>query len=97
MHVARMLPSSRLLTGVSWGHTAYGSSPCIDRAVTTYLLRQGLPPVGKRCRGLDQPFTEPLTQFMSLAARRAPARAPLPSGAAPAVRPGRPPVRPLVP
>ncbi len=97
VRVARLLPNSRLLTGVSWGHTAYGSSPCIDRAVTTYLLRQGLPPVGKRCRGLDQPYTEPLTPFTSLTTGRAPARAPLPSGAAPAGRPGRAPVSPLVP
>ena len=79
--------------------------------MTSYLLRQTLPPVGKRCRGLDQPYTEPLTpftpfmSFMSLAAGRAPERAPalgpaglpLPSGAAPSARPGRAPVSPLVP
>jgi pimeloyl-ACP methyl ester carboxylesterase len=48
--LARQLTSSRLLTYVGDGHTAYGrGSTCIDSAIDTYLLRGTPPAKGKRC------------------------------------------------
>jgi pimeloyl-ACP methyl ester carboxylesterase len=59
--VASLLPNSRLLRNNSWGHTAYGTSACVVRAVKAYLLTKKLPAVGTRCIGDDQPFTVPLS------------------------------------
>ncbi|PTM95897.1 MULTISPECIES: alpha/beta hydrolase [unclassified Streptomyces] len=48
--LSRQLTSSRLLTYVGDGHTAYGrGSTCIDSAIDTYLLRGTPPAKGKRC------------------------------------------------
>ncbi|MEV2241674.1 alpha/beta hydrolase [Micromonospora sp. NPDC049891] len=55
---ARLLPNSRLLASDSWGHTAYGTSACVDGAVDAYLLRLTLPKKGKVCHGDIQPFEE---------------------------------------
>ncbi len=57
---ARLLPNSRLLSSDNWGHTAYGSSACVTRAIDAYLLRGTLPAVGTVCVGDVQPFTQPL-------------------------------------
>ncbi len=59
--VASLLPNSRLLSNDSWGHTAYGTSACVNRAMDSYLLTRRLPGVGKVCVGDDQPFSEPLS------------------------------------
>lgn len=47
----RQLPTSRLLTFVGNGHTAYGNgNRCIDSAVEDYLVTGALPAEGTRCR-----------------------------------------------
>ncbi len=53
---ASLLPNSRLLSSDSWGHTAYGSSDCVNNAMEAYLLNQTLPAAGARCVGDIQPF-----------------------------------------
>jgi len=53
---AKLLPGSRLLTSDNWGHTAYGTSACVNRAVEAYLLRGALPAAGTLCRSALQPF-----------------------------------------
>ncbi len=59
---ASLLPNSRLVSSNSWGHTAYGTSACVNTAVETYLLTTAVPPVGTKCVGDVQPFTTPLDQ-----------------------------------
>ena len=59
---ASLLPNSRLLSSDNWGHTAYGTSACVNNAVESYLLTRQLPRVGKICVGDVQPFTEPLEE-----------------------------------
>ena len=54
---SRLLPNSRLLSSTNWGHTAYGTSSCVTRAMDRYLLNGALPAKGKVCAGDDQPFT----------------------------------------
>lgn len=53
---SKRLPGSRLLSSDSFGHTAYGSSECVTRAMDLYLLRGTLPKKGKVCVGDLQPF-----------------------------------------
>ncbi|OJF12952.1 alpha/beta hydrolase, partial [Couchioplanes caeruleus] len=53
---SRRLPGSRLLSSDNWGHTAYGTSTCVTRAVDTYLLNGTLPAAGTLCRSSMQPF-----------------------------------------
>jgi len=53
---ARLTPNSRLLSSDSWGHTAYGSSECVNSAVGAYLVQLRLPAEGKVCVGDAQPF-----------------------------------------
>lgn len=60
VRAAHLLPSSRLLSSDSWGHTAYGTSACVTGAVDTYLLTGKTPRAGKVCKGDQQPFTQPL-------------------------------------
>ncbi|WP_205718469.1 alpha/beta hydrolase [Actinomadura sp. WMMA1423] len=55
---SKMLPNSRLLSSDSWGHTAYGTSDCVTKAVEGYLVRVALPPAGKVCVGDVQPFAK---------------------------------------
>jgi pimeloyl-ACP methyl ester carboxylesterase len=57
---SKLLPNSRLLPSDNWGHTAYGSSECVTKAIDAYLLRAVLPAKGTVCVGDVQPFTEPL-------------------------------------
>jgi pimeloyl-ACP methyl ester carboxylesterase len=47
--LARQLDAGRLLTYEGDGHTAYGSSDCIDTAVDNYLLKLTEPATGARC------------------------------------------------
>ena len=54
---AKLLPNSRLLSSDNWGHTAYGTSTCVTRAVDAYLLRGTLPATGTTCHSPIQPFT----------------------------------------
>jgi len=55
--VARLRPGSRLLASDSWGHTALGTSACVDNAVYGYLLSLTAPaPKVTHCRGDIQPF-----------------------------------------
>ena len=54
--VSKLLPNSRLLLSDSWGHTAYGTSTCVDNAVTDALISAKLPAKGTRCVGDKQPF-----------------------------------------
>lgn len=60
---ASLLPNSRLVSSNSWGHTAYGTSACVNTAVDTYLLTKAVPPAGAKCVGDVQPFTQPLEQW----------------------------------
>jgi pimeloyl-ACP methyl ester carboxylesterase len=53
---AALLPNSRLLSSDSWGHTAYGTSACVNNAVDEYLLRGTLPAEGTACVGDIQPY-----------------------------------------
>lgn len=53
---AKLLPNSRLLRSDSWGHTAYGSSDCVDDAVSRYLIKGTVPKRSKVCTGYTQPF-----------------------------------------
>jgi pimeloyl-ACP methyl ester carboxylesterase len=55
--VARMLPSSRLVSSDSWGHTALLTSACVDNTVWSYLLYPlARAPKVTYCRGDVQPF-----------------------------------------
>ncbi|MGB3829243.1 MAG: alpha/beta hydrolase [Ornithinimicrobium sp.] len=56
---ASLLPDSRLLSSDNFGHTAYGTSRCVNSAIDTYLLTMKLPPEGKTCRSDFRPFSEP--------------------------------------
>ncbi|GGQ49859.1 alpha/beta hydrolase [Couchioplanes azureus] len=53
---SRRLPGSRLLSSDNWGHTAYGTSACVTRAVDAYLIEGALPAAGTLCRSSMQPF-----------------------------------------
>jgi hypothetical protein len=54
---ASLLPAGRLLTSDNWGHTAYGTSTCVTRAIDTYLVRGSVPAAGTKCHSPLQPFT----------------------------------------
>ncbi len=56
---SQLLPSSRLLSSDSWGHTAMGTSTCVDDAITAYLGSGSLPAQDTVCTGDYQPFTTP--------------------------------------
>ncbi len=55
---ASLLPNSRLLSSDSWGHTAYGTSDCVTKAIDTYLLKVTLPAAKLVCVGDAQPFQD---------------------------------------
>lgn len=57
---ADLLPNSRLLSSNSWGHTAFLTSSCVDKAITTYLVTTKVPAEGKVCVGRSQPFRYPI-------------------------------------
>jgi TAP-like protein len=48
--LAQQLDSGRLLTYDGDGHTAYGSSDCVDAAVNDYLLKLTPPPNRTSCK-----------------------------------------------
>ncbi|BCJ48577.1 hypothetical protein Asp14428_00520 [Actinoplanes sp. NBRC 14428] len=52
---ARLLPGARLLSSDNFGHTAYGTSPCVTAAMDRYLLHKTLPARGTVCTA-EQPF-----------------------------------------
>jgi pimeloyl-ACP methyl ester carboxylesterase len=49
VEVARHLERGALLTAELDGHIALGDSPCVDAAVTRYLVDLAVPPAGTRC------------------------------------------------
>ena len=53
-----LLPGSRLLTVLGWGHTSLGYSTCADSAVARYLVSGRLPAVGTRCAFDVTPFDD---------------------------------------
>lgn len=53
---AALLPNSALISSNSWGHTAYGTSQCVTKAVTTYLVTGKAPKTTLKCTGDSQPF-----------------------------------------
>jgi pimeloyl-ACP methyl ester carboxylesterase len=89
--VSRLLPNSRLLSSDSWGHTAYGTSECVNQAVDNYLLTVALPARGTLCVGDSQPFTTPIEPSAGAKAVAPPQRRPLPPVVPPI--PGAVPVR----
>lgn len=52
----QVLANSVLLSSESWGHTAYGSSQCVDSAVDRYLIEAVAPAPGTQCVGDVQPY-----------------------------------------
>ncbi|MGB3256375.1 MAG: alpha/beta hydrolase [Ornithinimicrobium sp.] len=59
VRAASLLPNSRLLSSDNFGHTAYGTSACVNTAIDTYLLTAKVPKAGTRCRTDFPAFTEP--------------------------------------
>jgi pimeloyl-ACP methyl ester carboxylesterase len=51
-----LLPNSSLLTMDGWGHTSIMLSPCVDEAVSLYLLDGVTPPDGTTCAQDPAPF-----------------------------------------
>ncbi|MGC1209191.1 MAG: alpha/beta hydrolase [Ornithinimicrobium sp.] len=47
---ASLSTNSRLLSSDNFGHTAYGTSSCVTRAMDTYLLTSKVPRAGTVCR-----------------------------------------------
>lgn len=56
VHVASLLPNSRLLTVAGWGHTSLFLSRCADAAIDHYLLTSVPPPSGTVCDQDVVPF-----------------------------------------
>ncbi|MEU4244325.1 alpha/beta hydrolase [Actinoplanes sp. NPDC026619] len=54
---SRLLPNSRLLSSNNWGHTGYGTGPCVTAAIDAYLLTGNPPARGTVCTDAPQPFT----------------------------------------
>ncbi|GAA2520980.1 alpha/beta hydrolase [Pilimelia columellifera] len=84
--IATLLPNSRMLGSDSWGHTAYGTSRCVTRAIDHYLVTgatdtvprpDALPPPGLVCMGDRQPYASP-TLFDPPGGHRPALPAPLP-------------------
>jgi hypothetical protein len=57
---SRRLPHSTLLTSNNWGHTSYGTGPCVTARIDAYLITGRPPAKGARCADAPQPFTRPL-------------------------------------
>ena len=53
---SKLLPNSRLLSSDSWGHTAYGTSDCVNAVVDRYLVKRTLPKKNKVCTGDVEPY-----------------------------------------
>ncbi len=54
--VSKTLPNSRLISSDNFGHTALGTSTCVDQSVATFLL-SGKLPASRRCSTDIKPFT----------------------------------------
>nr|WP_296066059.1 alpha/beta hydrolase [uncultured Actinoplanes sp.] len=89
---SRLLPNSRLLSSNNWGHTGYGTGPCVTSKINDYLLTGKPPARGTFCTDAPQPFTEPLptgqpsTTAASTGKRLPPVATPLPASV---LTPGR--------
>jgi pimeloyl-ACP methyl ester carboxylesterase len=60
VEVARLLPSSRLVSSDNWGHESVGTSACVDDSLWDYLIHPLAPaPKVTHCRGNVQPFPLP--------------------------------------
>lgn len=81
---AKRMPNSRLLSSDSWGHTAYGASNCVTKAMDSYLLSKKLPAKGKVCAGDYRPFTEDLEDGKTAAQAKSVGKQPI---AVPPVKP----------
>ncbi|GAA2509976.1 alpha/beta hydrolase [Winogradskya humida] len=57
MAASRLLPNSTLLTSNNWGHTSYGTGPCVTARIDAYLLTGEPPAKGTFCTDADQPFS----------------------------------------
>ena len=66
--VADLMPNSRLLTVVGWGHTSLGLSVCADEAVARYLVDGALPVPGAVCAQDVVPFIAPGAAEVTVAA-----------------------------
>lgn len=64
---AGLLADARLLSSDNFGHTAYGTSPCVTAAMDDYLLHKTLPAKGAVCRAA-QPFTTKLQEVAAATA-----------------------------
>jgi hypothetical protein len=51
-----LLPNSSLLTMDGWGHTSIMLSPCVDEAVSLYMLDGTVPREGTTCPQDPAPF-----------------------------------------
>jgi pimeloyl-ACP methyl ester carboxylesterase len=74
--VDELLPRSRLLTLDYAGHTSWGSSRCVNRYVTDYLVAGALPPVGTACKADFEPFSNAAPSAQAVAARALVPKAP---------------------
>jgi len=75
---AKLLPNSSLISSNSWGHTALGSSTCVDNAVSNYLITGKATKGGVRsCTGV-QPFSQKLDETGYFSVPAVKGRAPLP-------------------
>ncbi|RYF99482.1 MAG: alpha/beta fold hydrolase, partial [Chitinophagaceae bacterium] len=54
--VAKLLPNSRLVTVVGWGHTTPGLSLCADQITANYLLKGDVPEKDTICHQGFSPF-----------------------------------------
>ena len=75
---AKLLKNSSFISSNSWGHTAFGSSKCVDTTLTNYLLTGKAALGTKTCTGA-QPFAWKLDsgESASLALTHAKGRAPV--------------------
>ncbi len=74
---AALLPNSSFISSNSWGHTAFGSSTCVDNAITNYLLTgKAVKGATRSCVGA-QPFAQKLESYESLSLTPKKGRAPV--------------------
>jgi pimeloyl-ACP methyl ester carboxylesterase len=69
---AALLPNSTLISSNSWGHTAYGTSQCVTKAVNTYLITGTAPTSTLKCTGDLQPFRTKIDDGSSVQKATAP-------------------------
>jgi pimeloyl-ACP methyl ester carboxylesterase len=69
--VAKLLPGSRLLTVLGWGHTSLGSSTCATSVVGRYLVSGAMPATGTQCTFDITPFEDAVPAAARLTSGRA--------------------------